>query len=115
MVTLSAQSQIIVGAVWVPRDAPQNLVKAGRNHEAANDAALSANVGARRATGVQQGDAVSLQDVDGTIRAKMSIKGREWRARCLAMMKAARNEEVFLNHPSDTSNVGRNVFDRLLF
>jgi hypothetical protein len=46
---------------------------AGRNHEAANDAALSANVGARRAAGVQQGDAVSLQDVAGTIRAMLGM------------------------------------------
>ena len=45
----------------------------GRNHEAANDAALSANVGARRAAGVQQGDAVSLQDVAGTIRAMLGM------------------------------------------
>ena len=46
---------------------------AGRNHEAANDAALSANVGARRAAGVQQGDAVSLQDVAGTIRTMLGV------------------------------------------
>ena len=47
---------------------------AGRNHEAANDAAISSTVGADRSVGFQQGDSVSLQDVVGTVRAMLNVE-----------------------------------------
>ena len=47
---------------------------AGRNHEAANDAAISSTVGADRSIGFQQGDSVSLQDVVGTVRAMLNVE-----------------------------------------
>ena len=47
---------------------------AGRNHEAANDAAISSTVGADRSVGFQQGDSVSLQDVVGSVRAMLNVE-----------------------------------------
>ena len=47
---------------------------AGRNHEAANDAAISSTVGADRSIGFQQGDSVSLQDVVGSVRAMLNVE-----------------------------------------